>query len=158
MSGIENELLFNCSFFLPISVFFTRCLKDSNAFFPWRKAFHLNTENEKKTHSAYSLAFQKRFDSFLIKEFIMKKGLCFVLLMLGTANAIERKRQPSEEENLRKRTIDSAFFAEVSIHLRGNNKLIYQLMMLTSLFSVTNRSLKKKIASPFATLRVDRCR
>jgi len=113
MSGIENELLFNCSFFLPISVFFTRCLKDSNAFFPWRKAFHLNTENEKKTHSAYSLAFQKRFDSFLIKEFIMKKGLCFVLLMLGTANAIERKRQPSEEENLRKRTIDSAFFAEI---------------------------------------------
>jgi len=33
--------------------------------------------------------------------------------MLGSANAVERKRQPNEEENLRRRVISSAFFEEL---------------------------------------------
>eukprot|EP00521_Asterionellopsis_glacialis_P012959 CAMPEP_0195291904 /NCGR_PEP_ID=MMETSP0707-20130614/8489_1 /TAXON_ID=33640 /ORGANISM="Asterionellopsis glacialis, Strain CCMP134" /LENGTH=78 /DNA_ID=CAMNT_0040352261 /DNA_START=50 /DNA_END=286 /DNA_ORIENTATION=+ len=43
----------------------------------------------------------------------MNKGLCIIWLMLGAANGIERKRQPSGDGNLRKRTIDSEFFAEL---------------------------------------------
>jgi len=53
----------------------------------------------------------------------MYKAFCIALLMVASANAVERKRQPSEEEHLRRRAISSAFFEELleedAVEFRG---------------------------------------